>query len=103
MYPDFAPPFAWCYLYADCGTLGPDESAAQYQPKYAVKALDANVSAYARERRFFLSSTPTSVQPACDAFCMMEDLCDKASSSVTTTNECFTECVENNGRRFVQP
>jgi len=99
--PKFAPPLGWCYLYEDCGTLKPDDAAAQYEPKYTVNAMHANGTSYARERRFFLSSTPTSVQPTCDAFCIMEDLCDKASSGMTTSNQCFTECLETNGRRLI--
>jgi len=103
--PDFAPPLGWCYLYSDCGALVADAGSTKYEPKYAVTAVggggSGNASSYARERRFFLSSTPTSVQPPCDAYCRMQDLCDKATSGAVTSNACFTECLENNGRALV--
>jgi hypothetical protein len=60
-----------------------------------------NGTAYARERRFFLSSTPMSIQPECDKWCMMQDLCDKSRSGSVTTDHCFTQCVEDNGRRLL--
>ena len=53
---------------------------------------------YARERRFFLSSTPITIQPLCDDWCKMQDLCDKQHSGIMTSDMCFTECLENNGR-----
>lgn len=97
--PDFVAPLGWCYLYADCGVLTPDAASAPYHPKYTVNSN--NRTAYARERRHFLSSTPLSVQPACDKYCRMEDLCDKARSGAITSNQCFSECVEDNGRLLV--
>jgi hypothetical protein len=102
--PDFAPPLGWCYLYATCGALTPDDGPPKYAPKYAVSSQPrpgANGTSYARERRFFLSSTPRSVQPPCDKWCMMQDLCDKARSGSTGTDTCFAECIETNGRKFV--
>jgi hypothetical protein len=95
---------AWCYLMRECGSLRQDDAGPTYSPKYAVferKRPGSNATSYARERRFFLSSTPTSIQPTCDKWCRMQDLCDKARSGTTTSNQCFTECIETNGRRFV--
>ena len=117
--PDFQQPNAWCYLYTDCNVLQKDSTSAEYQPKYGVwpvaegqQALSSvgtklpphtNGSSYARERRFFLSSTPTTVQPPCDRWCRMQDLCDKKLSGATTSDACFTECIENDGRALVPP
>jgi hypothetical protein len=79
----------------------------KYQPKYGVWPAPGThpstpgrngSSAYARERRFFLSSTPTAIQPLCDDWCQMQDLCDKQHSGIMTSDMCFTECLENNGR-----
>jgi hypothetical protein len=104
--PDFTGGVAWCYLMRECGVLKPDDSGPKYTPKYAVFERNqssgfGNGTSYARERRFFLSSTPLSIQPPCDKWCMMQDLCDKGTSGATTSNQCFTECIETNGRRFV--
>lgn len=96
--PDFVAPLGWCYLYTMCGPLLKDVSGAKYEPKYAVTAMGNASSSYARERRFFLSSTPTAVQPPCDAYCQAQDLCDKATSGTVTTDSCFTQCLENNVR-----
>ena len=34
-------------------------------------------SAYAKERRFFYSSTPVDIMPRCESWCQTVDLCDK--------------------------
>ena len=109
--PDFAAPFGWCYLWRRCGPLTADASGPEYEPKYAVwpqgvgpdpakrsMLLSENGTAYARERRFFLSSTPLQVQPRCDKWCQIQDLCDKATSGIIGTDACFTMCTDTGGR-----
>eukprot|EP00927_Polykrikos_kofoidii_P071829 TRINITY_DN68033_c0_g1_i1.p1 TRINITY_DN68033_c0_g1~~TRINITY_DN68033_c0_g1_i1.p1 ORF type:complete len:534 (-),score=69.42 TRINITY_DN68033_c0_g1_i1:168-1769(-) len=88
---------AWCWLFEHC-KLVKDESAAQYEPKYAVtSAQNVTASLYQRERRFFLSSTPEEVQPECDQWCRIQDLCDKEHSAVTGSNMCFSQCADTGG------
>ena len=58
-------------------------------------------SSYSRERRFFLSSTPTSIQPGCDAWCQAMDLCDKARSGSVSTDATFTQCLDDSNRELV--
>ena len=111
-FPDFTPPNAWCYLLKECGTFEKDTSGSKYHPKYSVSPmrgsggvplLRGNATSYARERRFFLSSTPTAIQPLRDEWCQMQDLCDKLTSGNLTTDSTFTQCLEDNGRAFVPP
>ena len=109
-FPDFEPPNAWCYILKACGALVKDEGSAEYRPKYQVwpegsdgsgsplHNASTNDTSYARERRFFLSSTSLEIQPACDGWCQMQDLCDKQLSGSVGSDMCFTECLENNGR-----
>jgi alpha-galactosidase len=110
--PDFQAPNGWCYLLEKCGALKMDGATPEYHPKYSVWPQGSSGSAsaamhppsngtessYARERRFFLSSTATSIQPPCDKWCQMQDLCDKQRSGSVTTDQCFTQCIEDNGR-----
>ena len=84
----------------DAESANPSAADRVPRARAAARARRAAPLAYARERRHFLSSTPLSVQPACDAYCQMEDLCDKARSGATTSDQCFSECVEDQGRRL---
>jgi len=54
--------------------------------------------AYAKERRFFLSSTPLDVAPACDAWCQDVDLCDKEFGARDAQEGGFEGCVYTAGR-----
>jgi len=52
---------------------------------------------YADERRFFLSSTPVTVQPLCNEWCQVQDLCDKAFSGIVGTDQGFSTCIGGQG------
>ena len=40
-------------------------------------------------------------QALCDSWCKMQDLCDKKLRAIMTSDACFTECIENEGRILV--
>ena len=59
-------------------------------------------SAYQKERRFFMSSTPEEYQPKCDVWCQTADLCDKEYGSAPGTETGFSGCVYWNARGLLR-
>jgi hypothetical protein len=66
---------------------------AQFKEEHLANASNTS-SLYALEQRFYMSSTPTSVQPLCDAWCQTQDLCDKEFGGIVqTSGSQFTTCL----------
>ena len=64
----------------------------------AERAGAAETHAYEQERRFFMSSSPLEVQPACDRWCQVLDLCDKEFGAVVSgAPPTISTCLAWNG------
>ena len=96
---------AWCFLWSECGALVKSTGATNTTP-YEVsirggRSGKKELLSYNHSLRFFLSSTPLSIQPLCDSFCQVQDLCDKSLSAHTQTDGSFTQCVDAGGQQLV--
>ena len=96
---------AWCFLWSECGALVKSTGATNTTP-YEVsirggRSGKKELLSYNHSLRFFLSSTPLSIQPLCDSFCQVQDLCDKSLSAHTQTDGSFTQCVDTGGQQLI--
>lgn len=74
-------------------------SVSSLLDRFKAEHTNSSVSngTYHDERRFFLSSTPVSIQPECGKWCQVQDLCDKEFSGRVGTDQGFTTCIGQGG------
>lgn len=73
-------------------------SMAALLDRFKAERSGAPGTSYADERRFFMSSSPLKVQPECDRWCQVLDLCDKEFGAVVSgAPPTMSTCLAWNG------